>query len=205
MTPFIREITKQNTTLFAKNPCEITIKMTETETLDLIKRAQEGDIDSTNAVVFQFRPLAKSIASAYFLAGADKDDVMQIGMIGLFKAVQTFKGDKGASFKTYASNCIRNTILDEIRKTHPIDVCPIDAEMLSQDKAPEDSIIEKENEKILIDKIQSTLNTVEFDVFKLHLESLSYQEIAERLGIERKKVDNTIYSVRKKLRALTKE
>ncbi len=181
--------------------------MTDDKTLRLIIKAQAGDIESANLVVYSHRQLAKSIARSYFLIGADADDVMQIGMMGLFRAVMTYKLDSGASFKTYASSCIRNIILDEIRRTKPnsMEIIPID-EVLDKghQNTPESAIIEKESEQILIESITSLLKPLEMDVLKLHVQSMSYQEIAEQLGIEKKKVDNTIYAIRKKLKKFNK-
>lgn len=176
---------------------------------DLIVKAQNGDAEAANAVVYEYRSLAKSVARSYYLIGADAEDVLQIGMLGLFKAVQTYKFDSNASFKTYATSCIRNIILDEIRKTKPseMEFVPIDdvsdAVFPSDEKDPEYSFIEKESSEILYETISTVLNPMELDVFRLHLESLSYKEIAQQLGIERKKVDNTIYAVRKKLKKLS--
>lgn len=183
--------------------------MNKEQTYDLIKQAQNGDAEAANAVVYEYRGLAKSIARSYYLIGADAEDLSQIGMIGLFKAVQTYKFDNGASFKTYATSCIRNIILDEIRKSKPsgMEFIPMeDVEeniFFSESKGPEDSFIEKESSQTFYEAISSLLNPMEMDVLKLHLESLSYQEIAQKLGIERKKVDNTIYAVRKKIKKLS--
>ncbi len=181
--------------------------MTDDKTLQLIIKAQEGDIESANLVVYSHRHLAKSIARSYFLIGADADDVMQIGMMGLFRAVMTYKLDSGATFKTYASNCIRNIILDEIRRSKPnaMDIIPID-DVLDKchQNTPESTFIEKESEQVLIESITSLLKPLEMDVLKLHVQSMSYQEIAEQLGIEKKKVDNTIYAIRKKLKKFNK-
>ncbi len=182
--------------------------MQDKELFSLIERAQSGDIEAANAVVYAYLGLAKSISRSYFLVGADSDDVMQIGMLGLFKAVQTFKINGGASFKTYASNCIRNIILDEIRKSKPntLETVPIDDALhLNDDINLEDSFIEKESANILLDTIDSLLNPLEKNVLALHLESLTYQEIASELQIEKKKVDNTIYAIRKKLKKISKQ
>lgn len=182
--------------------------MQDKELLTLISRAQEGDIEAANAVVYAYRNLAKSIARSYFLVGAESDDIMQIGMLGLFKAVQTFKIDGGATFKTYASNCIRNIILDEIRKSqhNTLQTVPIDEALNVRQTNDnlEESFIQQESIDLLYKTIDSLLTPLEKDVLTLHLESLSYKEIASELQIEKKKVDNTIYSIRKKLKKIAK-
>lgn len=172
----------------------------------LIALAQNGDVEATDKVLDAYRPLAKNVARSYYLKGADKEDVLQIATIGLFRAVQTYRFDCNTSFKTYATNCMRNLLLDEIRKSKPNEVEPLaidDFEDALPTDTPENAFIEKEKSEDLEHMLADILKPMEADVLKLYMESLSYEEIALQLGIERKKVDNTLYAVKKKLRNLT--
>lgn len=175
----------------------------------LILLAQQGDLTAENAVALSYLQLAKAIARSFSVAGAyDVDDLVQYGMLGLMRAIHTYKQDSAASFKTYASHCIRNAIVDALRK---LDSAPeqiqLDDVSSAEDKLlcsenPESIFIENEAYGMLFDAIASLLTPTELDVLKLHLECMSYADIATELGLERKKVDNTIYSAKKKIRRL---
>lgn len=176
------------------------------ELYDLIAQAQKGDVEATDKVLDAYRPLAKYVARSYYLKGADAEDVLQIATIGLFRAVQTYRFDCNASFKTYATNCMRNLLLDEIRKSKPNEVEPLaidDFEDILPTDTPENAFIEKEASESLESLLADVLKPMEANVLKLYMESLSYEEIALQLGIERKKVDNTLYAIKKKLRNIT--
>lgn len=175
----------------------------------LIMLAQEGDLTAENAVALRYLQLAKSIARSFGIAGTyDTDDLVQYGMLGLIRAIHTYKQDGKASFKTYASHCIRNAIVDAVRKADSDpeqimleDVNNSEDTHLALDN-PESIFIEQETSSLLFDAIASLLTPTEFSVLKLHLECMSYADIAKELGLERKKVDNTIYSAKKKIRKL---
>ena len=123
----------------------------------------------------------------------------------MLRAIDTFNPDGGASFKTYASTCIENAIIDELRKkrlaTEPIDENPIVGTLPSASD-PEESVINVEAATKLYSAIRAELNEVEFAVLNLYVEGLTYQEISARLDLQKKKVDNTIYSVKKKIKTL---
>ena len=92
--------------------------MEQTEVLDLIKLAQAGDAEAKEQIYLAYGNLVRSIARSKTLVSADTDydDLSQIGCFGLLRAIDTFNPDGGASFKTYASTCIENAIIDELRK-----------------------------------------------------------------------------------------
>lgn len=171
---------------------------------ELIKRAQGGDLQAENDVLKAYAPLAKSIARSFYVIGEDGDDLIQTGMIGLMRAVRSYSSDGAATFKTYASRCIRNTIVDAVRKRGATpDSDSIDDVFLpSDEQEPERMFIESETSRLLFDAISSVLNEREMSVLKLFLDAMSYAEISEKLGIEKKQVDNTIYALRKKIKKL---
>lgn len=139
------------------------------------------------------------------MAGAyDVDDFAGYGMLGLIRAIHTYDENGKANFKTYASRCIKNAIVDAVRKSESgaveIKLDSVDDEIQGemQQTNPESIFIENETSALLFEAISSLLTPTELDVLKLHLECMSYADIAKELGLERKKVDNTIYSAKKK-------
>ena len=175
----------------------------------LIKLAQTGDIEAENSVALAYMNLAKSIARSFGIAGAyDVDDLAGYGMLGLIRAIHTYDENGKANFKTYASRCIKNAIVDAVRKSESgaveIKLDSVDDEIQGemQQTNPESIFIENETSSLLFEAISSLLTPTELDVLKLHLECMSYADIAKELGLERKKVDNTIYSAKKKIRKL---
>ena len=171
---------------------------------DLILKAQSGDGDAENTILIEYSSLVKTIARTYFVIGVDNDDLVQSGMIGLMNAVRSFKPNASASFKTYASTCIHNIIRTTIRK-HSLSAgdAPLAEAMDIPDSIDvEKSLLEDEDERLLLEAISSVLNEREMNVLKLFIKAMSYQEISDKLGIEKKQVDNTIYAVRKKIKKL---
>ena len=183
--------------------------MTKEQEIQLIKKAQQGDIEAENSVALAYMNLAKSIARSFGIAGAyDVDDLAGYGMLGLIRAIHTYDENGKANFKTYASRCIKNAIVDAVRKSESgaveIKLDSVDDEIQGemQQTNPESIFIENETSALLFEAISSLLTPTELDVLKLHLECMSYADIAKELGLERKKVDNTIYSAKKKISKL---
>ena len=183
--------------------------MDKEQEIQLIKKAQQGDIEAENSVALAYMNLAKSIARSFGIAGAyDVDDLAGYGMLGLIRAIHTYDENGKANFKTYASRCIKNAIVDAVRKSESgaveIKLDSVDDEIQGemQQTNPESIFIENETSSLLFEAISSLLTPTELDVLKLHLECMSYADIAKELGLERKKVDNTIYSAKKKIRNL---
>ena len=170
--------------------------MTVNEEKDFILRAQAGDAAAEDVLLKKYAGLVKSIARSYFIIGADRDreDLAQVGMIALMRAIRTFTFDGKATFKTYATHCVRNTVIDEVRKNNVDPPLPIEDVGDIDDGTP--------SPDFLLDAIYSILNETERQVLELYLEALSYDEISKRLGLEKKKVDNTIYSAKRKIKKL---
>lgn len=180
--------------------------MNNTSDLELIKLAQSGDTTAEAMLIVKYAHLTKALSRSYYLAGADKEDLLQVGTIGLLNAIRKFNPDGGASFSTFAYGCIRNSMLDEIRKSRRIaqaDELEIPLpEGLRSGQSPEADYIQNETATLLADAISQVLNDTELAVLKLYLQAMSYEQIAGQLGIEKKKVDNTIQAARKKIRKL---
>ncbi len=181
------------------------------EDKDLILKAQGGDANAEATLILKYGFLTKSLSRSFFLIGGDKDDLLQIGTIGLLRAIRSYDTNSNASFKTFATTCIRNSMLDAIRKWQP-KTSSLDTQNLDDDNGilprvdnPETTYIDNETADLLYSAIASRLNETELAVLKLYLDALSYEEIGKRLGLEKKKVDNTIYSLKKKIKKLLNE
>ena len=182
--------------------------MEQNEVLSLIQAAQNGDDSARDELLLEHGKLVRSIARSIEVVGSlDYDDLFQVGNIGLLKAISTFKTDSGAAFKTYASHCIRNAIIDELRKKSPLVTVPIEdatplIDKIPSGENPEKDYIEKETADLLFEAIRSSLSEAEFEVLRFYLDGLSYAEISSALNLEKKKVDNTLYAVKNKVKKI---
>lgn len=191
------------------------------DVLSLIERAQSGDEAAENAVISRYKNLVEFLSRPYFLTGADDEDIHQIGMIGLMRAVRSFDTQSGRNFEPYASSCIRNAILDGVREANTSKNRALNdsASLISEDDGlsliesipadasfnPEEQYLAKEAEQAFFDALSSALGEQDLAIIKLYLSSMPYKEISEQLGVTAKKVDNTIYSVKKRLQKLLKD
>ena len=188
---------------------------------ELIKKTKNGEESAENLLFSRYKDLVVKIARGYFIVGGDLEDLVQEGMIGLYKAVKNFSDEKEASFKTFAVLCIKHQIQTAIKaantnKNKPLssavsfqsftengtsenlDFLPID---LVLDSTKEKKIIDKENFKNLNEKIKSHLSPLEFKVLKLYLQGYSYKEISASLNVTSKSIDNSLSRIKSKLRS----
>lgn len=188
----------------------------------LVKMAQEGDKRALEAVILRYMNLVYGKSKAFFLIGADEDDIIQEGLIGLYNAVMKFDGDKFPFFKVFAGICVKRRIITAIkeasRKKHsPLnsyvsldnnnfdsesDITLLDVLALDELQDPEAILIDRENMDGMEYKINKSLSEMELGVLFQYLEGRSYQEIAEVLGRDVKSVDNAIQRIKKKLQYL---
>ncbi len=186
---------------------------------ELVKLSILGDGFATERILARYKNLVRSKARTYFLAGADHDDIVQEGMIGLFKAIRDFDGERLSSFRGFAELCIKRQIITAVKtatrqKHMPLNTYvslnnPIyegetegfleDVLSGSAEADPEHLFISKENTKLLNLKIQEVLSELEKTVLALYLDGKSYQEISEMLGKTHKCVDNALQRVKKKM------
>ena len=185
---------------------------------ELAAAAQSGDVLAEGALVKRYASLAEGISRSYFIVGGDRDDLYQIALIALLEAVRRFDHEREAKFPTYASACIRNRLLDAVRaasagKNAPLrDSVPIDGEdegaageLVSPELSPEQQYIEKEAEESFFSALGEMLGEQDLTVLRFYLAGVPYKEIAEKLGISAKKVDNTVYGAKKKIARLIEE
>ncbi len=179
--------------------------------LILISKAKQGDLDALNTLMTSYKKLVNKIARKYFIIGADLNDVIQEGMIGLFNAYSNYNQQKNVQFRTFATICINRQIISAIKKAYKhskndlIDDVNLN-EIYSNEKiiSPEDNFIDHENFKILKDEIKSKLSKLETQILNEFLQNSSYEEIASNLNISKKSVDNALSRIRNKLNYLKK-
>ena len=181
--------------------------------------AQQGDVDASEYLLNKYKNFVRSKARSYFLVGADHEDIVQEGMIGLFKAFRDFKPDKLASFHAFAELCVTRQIITAIktatRQKHiplnsyvslnkPIyeeesDRTLMDVIVEGRAQNPEELIIDRENLVSIRDRVDQVLSSLEQDVLNAYLDGKSYQEIADKLGRHVKSIDNALQRVKRKL------
>ena len=188
---------------------------------EIIAKAKEGHAASLDAILEKYKPLAKSKAKEYFITSGDPEDLLQEGMIGLYKAVLSYNQALGKQFSTFAAICIERQIQSAVkaslRQKHiPLNTSlSLDWQMDSQDdesgqtirdklvdcKAhdPETVLLGQETARIIGEAIQSLLSKLELVTLKLHMEGRAMSEISEVLGISKKSVDNALQRVKKKV------
>ena len=190
--------------------------LSDNELLELINKEKNNDAMET--LIKRFGPLVTRQSRSLYIIGADEEDLIQEGMIGLVKAVNDYKADKGASFKTFAFMCVRRQMVTAInnsnnRKNIPLNhyisiygdgngdyVSPLDEMDSGVITNPEDIMLARLQESDLIKVIESKLSKFEHQVLDEYLTGASYEEIGERLGKTAKSIDNAVQRIRAKLR-----
>lgn len=185
---------------------------------ELVYKAQQGDDISVNTLLSKYKSLVNKLARSYFLIGGDMEDIIQEGMIGLYKAIKHFTLNKNASFKTFASTCIKHQIQNAIKiasseknkvlstaipifeQTDFDDEDDIKEIFLPSDlPTPDDKLIEKEQLEEIKNKIIDKLSNLEFKVLTLYLQGYSYNEIAKLGKLNKKSIDNALSRIKNKL------
>lgn len=188
---------------------------------DLVDEVREGNSEALEHLINKYKNFVRAKARSYFLIGADREDIVQEGMIGLYKSIRDFRGDKLASFKAFAELCITRQIITAIKtatrqkhiplnsyisldKPMPINNEDSDRTLLdiicgSQVTDPEELIINQEEFSGLEEKMGEILSDLERRVLMLYLDGRSYQEIAADLDRHVKSIDNALQRVKRKL------
>ncbi len=186
---------------------------------ELVKVAQSGDEMALETILSRYKNLVYAKSKPYFLAGADDDDIIQEGFIGLYKAVKDFDGDNFPFFKVFAGVCVTRHIITAVkaasRKKHlPLnsyvsldkntydddsDITLLDVIAFDELQDPEAILIDRENVDGMEYKINKVLSKLELEVLVCYLEGMSYIEIASKLGKDTKAVDNAVQRIKKKL------
>jgi RNA polymerase sporulation-specific sigma factor len=195
----------------------------ELEDLQLVLRARNGDGAAMDALIRRYTGFVRLKASSYFLAGGDSEDLIQEGLIGLYKAVRDFRSDKETSFRSFAELCVTRQIITAIKTATRYKHAPLntyvsfshtpagqesDGECTLGDALPGPGVDEPSVCVISTEELQSlvfTLGTglsrLESDALKLYLEGSSYEEMAAELGCDTKTIDNALQRVKRKVLA----
>ncbi|WP_439108520.1 RNA polymerase sporulation sigma factor SigH [Alkalihalophilus lindianensis] len=185
----------------------------------LVEQVRMGDSGALEFLINKYKNFVRAKARSYFLIGADHEDIVQEGMIGLYKAVRDFRGDKLASFKAFAELCITRQIITAIKTATRQKHIPLNS-YVSLDKPlydeesdrtlldvicgsrvtnPEDLLINQEEFDDIELKMGEILSELERQVLMLYLDGRSYQEISVDLNRHVKSIDNALQRVKRKL------
>ncbi len=168
-----------------------------------ISAAAAGDQEAFRLIVHRMEPLIKAQIHACRCDGTEDEDLAQEALMGLLAAVRTYRPDGGAAFTTYATACIRNRLLSVTRRVGqtPREV-PLeeDTELSDTTADPALRLQEQEAAQQLLQLMRQRLTELEYTVMLLRLSECSYDEIAARLGITKKAVDNAVQRLRRKIR-----
>ena len=193
-------------------------KYAEVSDEKLIEKIRLGDSEAQNYLLEKYRNLVSMKANRFFLIGAESDDMLQEGMIGLFKAIQSFDLEKNNSFKTFANLCIERQLITAIKTSNRQKHIPLNSsfslnvsaydentdttvmEILDTNfvEDPLDTITKKEYIKFIENKIDQKLSSFEKKVLDKYIQGESYITIANKLNSPVKSVDNAIQRIRKK-------
>src|SRR5213078_1587072 len=193
----------------------------ELEDLQLVLRARNGDGGAMDALIRRYTGFVRLKASSYFLAGGDSEDLIQEGLIGLYKAVRDFRHDKETSFRSFAELCVTRQIITAIKTATRFKHSPLntyvsfsntpagqdpDSDVTLGDALPgpivDDPsicVISTEELQSLVFSLGTGLSKLEADALKLYLEGSSYEQMAAELGCDTKTIDNALQRVKRKV------
>src|SRR5205085_11924712 len=189
--------------------------------LQLVVRARNGDQQALDALIRRYTGFVRLKASSYFLAGGDSEDLVQEGLVGLYKAVRDFRADKETSFRSFAELCVTRQIITAIKTATRFKHAPLNTYVsFSHTPAGQDSegectlgdalpgpavhepsvvVISTEELQSLVFCLGTGLSQLEADALRLYLEGSSYEEMAEKLGCDTKTIDNALQRVKRKV------
>jgi RNA polymerase sigma-H factor len=193
----------------------------ELEDIQLVVAARNGDGTALDQLIRRYTGFVRLKASSYFLAGGDADDLIQEGLIGLYKAVRDFRHDKETSFRSFAELCVTRQIITAIKTATRFKHAPLNTYVsFSHTPAGQDSdgdytlgdalagpgvndpaicVISTEELQALVVTLGSGLSPLEADALRLYLDGLSYEQMAEELGCDTKTIDNALQRVKRKI------
>lgn len=190
--------------------------LTDEEIVDIYQR--ENNHYATDYIVQRYKNFVRSKARSYFLMGADKEDIIQEGMIGLYKATRDFNQDHEVSFKAFAELCITRQIISAIKGASRQKHIPLNSyislnkpayddsertliEVLETEKNldPQEVVINREQYALIKEVMEAVLSPLEWDVLRGYMDAKSYQEMAEEHHRSVKSIDNALQRVKKKM------
>lgn len=204
-------------TVMHNDPNDAFAKMTDEEIV--LESQQHDNVLAQEYLLHKYRNFVRAKARSYFLIGAEREDIIQEGMIGLYKAIRDFRADKQASFRAFAELCVTRQIITAIKTATRQKHIPLNSyvslnkqiyeedsdrtllDVISGVKVanPEDMIISCEEFSDIESKMNDILSDLEWKVLMSYLDGKSYQEIAAELGRHIKSIDNALQRVKRKL------
>ncbi len=184
----------------------------------LLQKANMGDENAENTLLERYKSLVVKIARGYFILGGEMEDIVQEGMIGLYKAIKGYNKSKNTTFKTFATMCIKHQIQSAIKKANTKKNSPltnsVSLQSFSENSddddflpvnlifqvSPDEKIINKERYKRLLEEIRKMLSEKEMQVLRLYLKGYTYKEIGEILKMPYKSIDNSLSRIKAKLK-----
>lgn len=178
--------------------------------------AQQGNSNAELELFNKYRSLINKCSRGYFLIGGDIEDLVQEGMIGLYKAIKNYSADKAATFSTFASLCIRRQIQSAVRNasakknkalSSAVPIMDEDSDdtgvyLIADGESPDSILIHRQTSQEIFEKLKKLLSPLEYDVLKYYLSGLSYQQIASKTKQTKKSIDNALSRIKKKLAAI---
>lgn len=192
---------------------------------EIVLSAQNGSIEATDYILRKYKPFISMKSTSYFIAGGDRDDLIQEGLIGLLKAIRVYNPEKDASFKSFADLCITRQIISAVKASLRLKHSPLNT-YVSLDKPynkenydtslldiiasdgtsnPEAIVIGKENLELVEVKMEELLSAFECRVLSLYLTGKSYSAIASILDKDPKSIDNALQRIKKKFEKFADE
>lgn len=192
---------------------------------EIIDDAKGGDVKALEYLINKYKSFVRAKARTYFLIGADREDIIQEGMIGLYKAIRDFRVDKLSSFRAFAELCITRQIITAIKTATRQKHIPLNSyvslnkpifdeesdrtlmDIISEESVsdPEEMVINREEFLGIELKMSEILSELEWEVLSLYLQGKSYQEVAEDLKRHVKSIDNALQRVKRKLEKYLEE
>ena len=188
---------------------------------ELIEKLRQGEDDITDYILEKYKPLVRKKTNAMYLIGGETEDLIQEGMIGLFKAIRDYKPDKDASFYHFAELCINrqlysaleasnrkkhqplNSYISLSEQEHPDAVAA--ALLVDKESGPEQTVIEQEVWEEYKKRLAQNLSRMENQVLQYYLDGNHYIQIAEMMGKSPKSIDNALQRIRQKIRQMKPE
>lgn len=178
--------------------------------------AQQGNSNAELELFNKYRSLINKCSRGYFLIGGDIEDLVQEGMIGLYKAIKNYSADKAATFSTFASLCIRRQIQSAVRNASAkknkalasaVPIMDEDSDdtgvyLIADGESPDSILIHRQTSQAIFEELKKLLSPLEYDVLKYYLSGLSYQQIASKTKQTKKSIDNALSRIKKKLTAI---
>ncbi len=199
-----------------KNPLE------DLQEQEVIRMAQEQDSAAMDFLMHKYKGIVRRRARPLFIMGGDRDDLMQEGMIGLFKAIRDYNADQEAAFETFAELCISRQMYSAIKSSNRNKNIPlnnyislympaysseneedggfmVDQTPYMAQSSPEEILIHRESMESTKEELLSRLSKMEKQVFALYLRGMTYREIAQKMGKSSKSIDNALQRIKNKV------